>query len=100
VERLAERLGVVCVTRTAGGGAKAGNIEFARQSVGATGDALVVIFDADMAAEPEFLLKTVPPLADPGVAWVQTGQYYRNMSNPIARWANDQQALFYSAICP
>ena len=43
VEQLAERLGVVCVTRTVGGGAKAGNIEFARQQVGATNNALMVI---------------------------------------------------------
>jgi cellulose synthase (UDP-forming) len=99
VERLAERLGVLCVTRTVGGGAKAGNIEYARQSVGATGDALIVLFDADMVAEPDFLLKTVPPLADPTIGWVQTGQYYRNRENTIARWADDQQALFYSAIC-
>ncbi|MCU0495494.1 MAG: glycosyltransferase, partial [Chloroflexaceae bacterium] len=62
-ERLAERLGVTCITRTVGGGAKAGNIEHARQQVGATGAALLVIFDADQVAEPEFLLKTVPPFA-------------------------------------
>jgi cellulose synthase (UDP-forming) len=30
---------------------------------------------------------------------VQTGQYYRNRENLVARWADDQQALFYSAIC-
>ena len=99
VEQLAERLGVVCVTRTVGGGAKAGNIEFARQQVGATNNALIALFDADMVARPEFLLKTIPPLADPTIAWVQTGQYYRNHENPVARWADDQQALFYSAIC-
>ena len=99
VEALAARLGVVCVTRTVDGGAKAGNIEFARQQVGATGNALLALFDADMVARGEFLLKTIPPLADPTIAWVQTGQYYRNRENPVARWADDQQALFYSAIC-
>lgn len=99
-ELLAWRLGVVCVTRRVGGGAKAGNIEHARRHVGAIGDALVVIFDADQIAEPDFLLKTVEPFADPRVGWVQTGQYYRNRENPVARWADDQQALFYRILCP
>jgi cellulose synthase (UDP-forming) len=100
VESLAERMGVQCVTRTAGGGAKAGNIEHARQQVGATGDALVAIFDADQLARPDFLLKTVPPFADPTIGWVQTGQYYTNLEQPVAHWANDQQALFYRILCP
>ena len=99
VEALAGRMGVKCITRTVGGGAKAGNIEYARQSVGATGSALVVLFDADMAAEPEFLLKAIPPFADPTVGWVQTGQYYRNQNSAVARWAHDQQLLFYTFIC-
>ncbi len=100
VEVLAERMGVQCVTRTENGGAKAGNIENARQVVGATGDALIVIFDADQIPERDFLLKTIPPFADPTIGWVQTGQYYRNTDNPVARWANDQQALFYKVLCP
>ena len=100
VERLAHRLGVLCVTRITGGGAKAGNIENARQLVGATGDALIVIFDADQVAHEEFLLRTVPPFADRGIGWVQTGQYYSNRENPVARWADDQQSLFYRLLCP
>ena len=99
-EKLAQRLGVVCVTRPVGGGAKAGNIEWARQTVGAVGDALVVLFDADQIACEDFLTQTIPPFADPAVGWVQTGQYYRNLDNPVARWANDQQGLFYQVLCP
>lgn len=100
VEKLAARLGVVCVTRTVPGGAKAGNIEHTRQMVGATGEALIVLFDADMVAESDFLIKTIPPFADPSVGWVQTGQYYRNLDYPISRWAHDQQLLFYRVLCP
>jgi cellulose synthase (UDP-forming) len=100
VEDLARRMNVVCVTRTVGGGAKAGNLEHARQRVGATGDTLVVIFDADQVAKPEFLLKTIPPFADPTIGWVQSGQYYGNLEQPVARWAHDQQALFYRILCP
>jgi cellulose synthase (UDP-forming) len=99
-ENLARRLGVTCVTRSVGGGAKAGNLEHARQRVQATGEALIVIFDADQVAKPDFLLKTVPPFADPSIGWVQTGQYYSNLENQVARWANDQQALFYRTLCP
>lgn len=99
-EALAAELGVICITRRAGGGAKAGNIEHARQTVGATGDALLAIFDADQIAAPEFLLRMVGPMSDARVGWVQSGQYYYNLENPVARWANDQQALFYKVLCP
>ena len=99
VEAMADRLGIRCITRTVPGGAKAGNIEHARQIVGATGNALIALFDADMVAEPEFLIKTIAPFADPTIGWVQTGQYYRNQNSAIARWAHDQQLLFYRLIC-
>jgi cellulose synthase/poly-beta-1,6-N-acetylglucosamine synthase-like glycosyltransferase len=99
-EVLAQRLGVTCITRTVPGGAKAGNIEHARQQLHATDDALLVIFDADQVAKPDFLLKTIPAFGDPRMGWVQTGQYYRNLDNPTARWADDQQSMFYNLICP
>jgi cellulose synthase/poly-beta-1,6-N-acetylglucosamine synthase-like glycosyltransferase len=100
VTSLAERLGVRCITRSTGGGAKAGNIEHARQLLGVLGDSLLVIFDADQVANPAFLRRTIPYFADPQIGWVQTGQYYRNIDNPVARWANDQQSLFYVVLCP
>ena len=99
-DRLAHELGVCCVTRTKRGGAKAGNIEHARQELQATGDALLVIFDADQIAQPDFLLKTIPPFRDPKIGWVQTGQYYANRANPVSRWADDQQSIFYNLLCP
>jgi cellulose synthase/poly-beta-1,6-N-acetylglucosamine synthase-like glycosyltransferase len=100
IDRLARDLGVSCVTRTVGGGAKAGNIEHARQYLNVVGDAFLVIFDSDQIAEPDFLLKTIPPFRDRKVGWVQTGQYYANLNNPVARWADDQQSLFYNLLCP
>jgi cellulose synthase (UDP-forming) len=100
IDALADELGVFCVTRVVGGGAKAGNVENARQKVQATGDALVVIFDADQVPEASFLLKTIGPFADPKVGWVQTGQYYGNQADPAARWADDQQSMFYNVLCP
>jgi cellulose synthase/poly-beta-1,6-N-acetylglucosamine synthase-like glycosyltransferase len=99
-EHLAQELGVSCVTRTVKGGAKAGNIEHARQQLHATGDAFIVIFDADQVAKPDFLLKTIAPFRDPKMGWVQTGQYYANLDNPVSRWADDQQSMFYNLLCP
>jgi cellulose synthase/poly-beta-1,6-N-acetylglucosamine synthase-like glycosyltransferase len=100
VEFLAEELDITCVTRTVGGGAKAGNIENARQQLNATNDAFIVIFDADQVAKPDFLLKTIPPFRDQHMGWVQTGQYYSNLDNPVSRWADDQQSMFYNLLCP
>jgi len=97
-EEVAERFGVRCVTRTVAGGAKAGNIEHARRALDVPAHALLVIFDADMIARPDFLLRIVPPFADRRVGWVQTGQYYHNLENPVARWANDQQSLFFEVL--
>jgi cellulose synthase/poly-beta-1,6-N-acetylglucosamine synthase-like glycosyltransferase len=100
VESLARSLGAACVSRRHPGGAKAGNIEHARRCFRITRNSLLVIFDADQVPRSDFLLKTVPPFADPNVGWVQTGQYYANRSNPVSRWADDQQSLFYNLLCP
>jgi cellulose synthase/poly-beta-1,6-N-acetylglucosamine synthase-like glycosyltransferase len=99
-EALAKELNVSCITRTVPGGAKAGNIENARQQLNATTNAFLVIFDADQVAKPDFLLKTIPPFSDPRMGWVQTGQYYANLDNPVSRWADDQQSMFYNLLCP
>jgi cellulose synthase (UDP-forming) len=100
IDTLAKELDVCCVTRTKGGGAKAGNIEHARLELQAIDDALLVIFDADQVAKPDFLLKTIPPFRDLKMGWVQTGQYYANLDNPVSRWADDQQSMFYNLLCP
>jgi cellulose synthase (UDP-forming) len=100
VESLATSMGVECVTRQVRGGAKAGNIENARQSVKACGNSLLAILDADQVAEPEFLERTVAPFGDPDVGWVQTRQYYRNDNCLVSRLAESQASLFYDWVCP
>jgi cellulose synthase (UDP-forming) len=100
VESLASSLGAECVTRRVHGGAKAGNIEHARQLVGATGDSLLVVLDADQVAEPEFLIRTIQHFADPEIGWVQTRQFYRNCDSRVSRWAENQATLFYDLVCP
>jgi cellulose synthase (UDP-forming) len=100
VPALARSLGVASVSRRHKGGAKAGNIEHARHCFRIHGNALLVIFDADQVPSPDFLLKAVPSFADPKVGWVQTGQYYANLGNPVSKWADDQQSMFYNLLCP
>jgi cellulose synthase (UDP-forming) len=100
VDKLAKNLGVTCISRCRGGGAKAGNIEHARQQLRIEGRAFLVIFDADQVPKADFLVQTIRPFSDPSVGWVQTGQYYGNLGNPVARWADDQQSMFYNLLCP
>jgi cellulose synthase/poly-beta-1,6-N-acetylglucosamine synthase-like glycosyltransferase len=97
---LCEELGVLHVVREIGGGAKAGNVNHARQVVEAEGDVLLAIFDADQIPRADFFLKLIPAFDDPEVGWVQSGQFYGNRTNPVARWADDQQSLFYRLLCP
>ncbi|HVU06764.1 MAG TPA: glycosyltransferase [Candidatus Paceibacterota bacterium] len=97
VEALAERLGIACITRKTPGGAKAGNINNALSHTKAP---FVVIFDADHAPHKDFLLKTVGFFSDPGLAYVQTPQFYKNAhKNAVALSAWEQQKLFFGPIC-
>jgi cellulose synthase (UDP-forming) len=100
IAALCEALGVRHVVREIGGGAKAGNINNARIEVGAEGDVLLCIFDCDQIPRRDFFLRLIPAFDDPDVGWVQSGQFYGNRTNPVARWADDQQSLFYRLLCP
>ena len=100
IAALCESLGVTHVVREIGGGAKAGNINNARTVVGAEGDVLLCIFDCDQIPRRDFFLQLIPAFDDPDVGWVQSGQFYGNRTNPVARWADDQQSLFYRLLCP
>lgn len=86
VQALAERLGVGYFARAEHSGAKAGNLNAAMARTRAP---LVVVFDADMRPEPQFLLATVPyflggrskkgrRLLSDRLGFVQTPQSFRN----------------------
>jgi cellulose synthase (UDP-forming) len=79
-------------------GAKAGIVNDCLETL--TED-YVAVFDADQNPMPKFLSSLVPFLArNPGLAFVQTPQFYSNIQhNPIARAATLQQAVFYEYIC-
>jgi cellulose synthase (UDP-forming) len=96
VEAMATRLGARYVGREEREGAKAGNINSALLS---TGSPFVAVFDCDHVPRPDFLERTLEPIADEKVAFVQTPQYYANSRRggiAAAAWA--QQALFFGAI--
>ncbi len=96
MEELAARYGAGCITRRTPGGAKAGNINHALKK---TSGEFVVILDADMVPQPEFLQKIMPAFADPHLAFVQTPQFYSNAPDSmISGSAWEQQALFFGPI--
>lgn len=96
MERLADELGVTCITRQTPGGAKAGNINNALRQTEAP---FIVIFDADHVPKPTFLRKTIGYFTDEKMGFVQTPQYYNNQeTNDITQTAWDQQALFFGPI--
>lgn len=61
----------------------------------------IVVFDADQNPLPEFLNDLVPLMEkDKKMAFIQTPQFYTNIeTNPVARGAAFQQAVFYEYIC-
>lgn len=96
VAAMAERLGARYVARESSEGAKAGNINSALLS---TGSPFVVVLDCDHVPRPDFIERTLEPMADERLAFVQTPQYYANARQggiAAAAWA--QQALFFGAI--
>jgi cellulose synthase (UDP-forming) len=96
LEALAERHGATYVHRSRQTGAKAGNLNHALTLTSAP---LVAVFDCDHVPRREFLRATLGHFADPSVAYVQTPQYYANVSaNRLAAAAASQQNLFFGTI--
>lgn len=94
---LAKKYGIECITRTVGGGAKAGNIN---NAVRLTRGDLVTIFDADHVPHKDFLQKTVGYFKDKKMGFVQSPQFYKNYAkNAVTLGAWEQQALFFGPIC-
>jgi cellulose synthase (UDP-forming) len=97
MEALAKRHGVGYITRAQHTGAKAGNIN---NALTVTDAPFICVFDSDHVADPAFLEATLGHMEDPGMAFIQTPQYYANKNEnrlTAASWA--QQALFFGAIC-
>ncbi len=78
-------------------GKKAGNLRYAFSRTCAE---FIVIMDADFAPRRDFLVETLPYMDDPGIAIVQTPQYFR--TSPAQTWieraAGPIQEVFYRAV--
>jgi cellulose synthase (UDP-forming) len=76
---------------------KAGNLRYA---FARTGGEFVLILDADFAPRSDLLAETLPYLDDPGVAIIQTPQFFRESSRQtwIENAAGAVQEVFYRSI--
>ena len=93
---LAKSRGVNYVRRSVNTGAKAGNLNHALEL---TSSEFIAVFDCDHVPAQAFLDETLPLLAEPDVALVQTPQYYANhAAQRMAAAAWSQQALFFGII--
>lgn len=97
-EEVARELNASIFRRSERHGAKAGIINDCLRTLT---EKYVTVFDADQTPFSNFLSKLIPILeADPKLAFVQTPQFYSNLSSSRVSFAADmQQAIFYEYIC-
>jgi cellulose synthase (UDP-forming) len=94
IERLAERYGVTCFTRTDGLRGKAGNLNHA---LGRTSGDFVVTIDADHLAAPDLATETLGYFADDRIAFVCTSQLFQTTGGDVL---NNREPLFYRFLQP
>jgi cellulose synthase (UDP-forming) len=89
--------GVGYLRRTEHKHAKAGNINAALKR---TDGEFVVILDADHVPSPDFLLRALPHMQDPLVAFVQTPQAFPSAKGLVAEGSAESQRIFYELVLP
>jgi cellulose synthase (UDP-forming) len=77
--------------------AKAGNINAALTR---TDGEFVVICDADHVPSPDFLLRALPYMHDPLVAFVQTPQAFPSARGLVPTGSAESQRIFYEMVLP
>ncbi len=103
VRDVAAELGIEYIAREEHNHAKAGNINHALRKT--AGD-FIAIFDADHVPQPEFLDRTMGFFNDPEMAFVQTPQFFYNLSafEEFSNTATDehweQQSMFFHYLQP
>jgi len=100
VRQLAARLGCQYLTRSSSDHAKAGNINHA---LAQTRGEFIVILDADMVPQPDFLDRTLGYFEDPKLAVIQMPQEFFNWDSiqhdrKAVHW--HEQSLFFRVIQP
>ena len=100
VKKLAHRLGCQYITRPTHEHAKAGNINYALQQ---TDGEFIVVLDADMVPQPEYLNRTLGYFRDEKLALIQIPQEFYNWDS-IQHAAKGtywhEQSLFFRVIQP
>lgn len=92
-----EREGIGYLRRDGREHAKAGNVNAGLERT--DGD-FVLILDADHVPSPDFLVRALPHLHDPTVAFVQTPQTFPAARGLVATGAAEAQRIFYELVCP
>lgn len=105
VRTLAAELGIGYRRRRDGRGGKAGNLNAALAAIPADGCGLVAVLDADCAPDPDFLVRLVPLLDEPGVALAQapmraTGPDPIRRGLGAPRWWPPEPAFHYGVMLP
>jgi cellulose synthase (UDP-forming) len=96
LQALAQRRGTEYLRRPDRTGAKAGNLNHALRRTEAP---FVVVLDCDHVPHRDFLERTLGHVEEPGVAFVQTPQYYANAgASAVSSAAAAQQRLFFGPI--
>jgi cellulose synthase (UDP-forming) len=93
----AERAGVGYLRREVHDHAKAGNVNAA---IARTDGEFFLILDADHVPSPDFLLRALPHMQDPGVAFVQTPQAFPAAKGLVAVGTAEAQRIFYELVMP
>ncbi|MDQ1744615.1 MAG: hypothetical protein QOE23_2954 [Pseudonocardiales bacterium] len=93
----AAELGVQYLRRDVHDHAKAGNVN---AGVRRTTGEFFVILDADHVPSPDFLLRALPHLQDPQVAFVQTPQTFPAARGLVAVGTGEAQRIFYELVMP
>jgi cellulose synthase (UDP-forming) len=77
--------------------AKAGNVN---AGIRRTSGEFFLILDADHVPSPDFLLRALPHMQDPGVAFVQTPQAFPSARGLVAVGTSEAQRIFYELVMP
>ncbi len=100
VRKLAERFGVGYITRPDNRHAKAGNLNHALKQ---TNGEFIVVLDADMVPQPNFLERTLGYFEDERLAFVQLPQEFYNLDSvqhDQSKPTWHEQSLFFHVIQP
>jgi cellulose synthase (UDP-forming) len=97
LERACAVEGVGYLRRDGREGAKAGNVNAA---LARTDGEFVVILDADHVPSPDFLVRALPQMHDPAVAFVQTPQAFPSAKGLVAVGTAEAQRIFYELVNP